>query len=289
MRVSLVDAPLAALGESPLWDSDAQKLFWVDTVGCQVWSLDPATGRTQAFKTPAPVGSIGLAGEGQLIVALAHGFSLLDTATGALEPLWSMPPDPLVRMNDGKMDRFGRYVCGSMGVKTDPLGQLYRVSGSGRVAVLKTGIRIANATCFSPDGRILYCADSLTHRIIRHAYGPGDDPLDEGDLFVDTTPYGSGPDGATVDAEGCVWVALIKTAQLARFTPEGTLDRLIDLPLDLPSCPAFGGADLATLYVTSIRDSGTGRAVSTHPRGGALIALEGLGVRGLPETRLRVA
>jgi L-arabinonolactonase len=288
MHVTMLDAPAAALGESPLWDPDARRLFWVDTVGCKVWNFDPQTGATRFYPTPSPVGSIGLADKGRLVAALAHGFSLLDLETGALTPLWEQEHDPLVRMNDGKMDRYGRYLCGSMGVKADPLGRLYRLEGNGQVEVLKTGIRIYNATCFSPDGGTLYCADSLSHRIVKHSYAE-DGTLGPEQLFCDTNDLGSGPDGATVDAEGYLWVALIKIAKLGRFAPDGTLHRLVDTPLDLPSCPAFGGPDLSTLYVTSIKDSGTGRAISTHQDGGRVMAFEGLGVRGLPEARLRLA
>ncbi len=103
--------------------------------------------------------------------------------------------------------------------------------------------------------------------------------------LVDTREWGSGPDGATVDAEGYIWVCLVLAGRVARFSPEGRLDRLIDMPVDLPSSVAFGGADMATLYVTSIKDSGSGRAISKHPDGGRLFAITGLGVRGIPETR----
>jgi sugar lactone lactonase YvrE len=107
----------------------------------------------------------------------------------------------------------------------------------------------------------------------------------EPSILVDTGPYNSAPDGATVDAEGCLWVALIQTGKIARFTPRGELDRLIDAPTDLPSCVAFGGPDLSTLYVTSIKDSGSGRMISKHPDGGFLFAIEGIGVSGLAEAR----
>src|SRR5712664_907576 len=131
----------------------------------------------------------------------------------------------------------------------------------------------------------MYFADSLDRRICAYRYGPGDEVAAEPGVFVDTGPFNSAPDGATVDAEGCLWVALIQTGQIARFTPRGELDRLIDAPTDLPSCVAFGGPDLSTLYVTSIKDSGSGRMVSRHPDGGFLFAIEGLGVTGLPEAR----
>jgi sugar lactone lactonase YvrE len=131
----------------------------------------------------------------------------------------------------------------------------------------------------------MYFADSLDRTIRAYRYGPGDETAIEPRILVDTGPFNSGPDGATVDAEGCLWVALVQAGKIARFTPQGGLDRLIDAPTDLPSCVAFGGPDLSTLYVTSIKDSGSGRAISRHPDGGFLFAIEGLGVSGLPEAR----
>ena len=104
-------------------------------------------------------------------------------------------------------------------------------------------------------------------------------------ILVDTAQWNSGPDGATVDSEGCLWVCLIQAAKIARFTPEGQLDRMIDAPVDLPSSVAFGGEDMTTLFVTSIKDSGSGRAISRHPDGGKLFAITGLGAQGVPEAR----
>jgi sugar lactone lactonase YvrE len=103
-------------------------------------------------------------------------------------------------------------------------------------------------------------------------------------LFADTSALGSGPDGATVDAEAHLWVALVMKGQLARFRPDGSLERLLDLPTPHPSCPCFGGAELDTLYVTSLSD--TGNTIKTDdPRAGRLLAVYGTGVRGLPEAR----
>jgi len=118
-----------------------------------------------------------------------------------------------------------------------------------------------------------------------YRYSATDEPLDMPRMFVDTQAWHSGPDGATVDSDGCLWVALVQAGKIGRFTPSGELDRLIEAPTDMPSCIAFGGSDLSTLFVTSIKDSGSGRAVSRHPSGGHLFAIDGLGVKGLQEPR----
>ena len=281
----LVSREADLLGESPVWDGRDRTLYWVDGVSRLIRSHDPATGAFSSWKTPSMVGSVAL-GEGRtLVVGLADGIYRLDIETGAFSPLLVPDPDPKVRFNDGKNDRFGRFLCGTMGVRADPLGKLWRIDRDGRSEVFATGIRIFNSLCFSPDGRTMYFADSLDRTIRAFSYGPGDTPVDDPRILVDTNPWDSGPDGATVDADGCIWVCLVQVGRIARFTPDGKLDRLIEAPTDMPSCVAFGGGDLATLYVTSIKDSGSGRAISRHPQGGCLFAIEGLGVRGLPETR----
>jgi sugar lactone lactonase YvrE len=269
-----------------VWDHDNQRLYWVDGVSRLIRSFEPASGAFREWSTPSMVGSVGLGQGNTLIAALVDGIYAFDMDSAEFTPLLRPEPsDERIRFNDGKMDRDGRFLCGSMGVHAEPLGQLWRIDAEGRSGTFADRIRISNSLCFSPDGRTMYFADSLDRAIRAYSYGGGDTPVGEPRIFVDTSPWDSGPDGATVDAEGFVWSTLIQVGKIACFTPDGKLDRLIDAPVDLPSCVAFGGPDLSTLYVTSIKDSGSGRAISKHPDGGRLFAIEGLGVRGLPEAR----
>jgi len=277
------------LGESPVWDPDKQRLYWVDGVRKLIRSYDPATGEFREREMPSTIGSIGLAEGNKLVAGLSDGIYLVDLETGDTDPLFKLdPPDQLVRFNDGKVDRQGRFVCGTMGVQADPRGELYQVSGKGAAQMLANGIRIANALCFSPDGETMYFADSLDRSVRAYRYGSGSGPLEEPRIHVDTKPFNSGPDGATIDSEGFIWVALVQSGKIARFDPEGLVDRIIECPVDMPSCVAFGGPDMSTLFVTSIKDSGSGRAISRHPAGGHLFAIEGLGVKGIPETRFKI-
>ncbi|WP_428924804.1 SMP-30/gluconolactonase/LRE family protein [Marinibacterium sp. SX1] len=273
------------LGESPIWDDRLGRLYWVDGVSRRIRYLDYASDRVTEIELPSMIGSIALCRDpGRLIAGLADGIYLVSLADGGLEPVHV--PDPgndRVRFNDGKVDRQGRFVCGTMGVYAEPEGRLVRVSADGGTECLATGIRISNAICFSPSGDTFYFADSLDRAIRAYHYAPGPEPLTEPRIHVDTRPWHSGPDGATVDAEGCLWVALVQAGKIGRFTPDGTLDRLVEAPVDMPSCVTFGGPDLSVLYMTSIKDSGSGRAISRHPYGGYLFGLEGLGVTGLPE------
>lgn len=274
------------LGESPLWDAHGQALYWVDTRGRYVHRWRPTgDGPLRSWSTPQDVGSIALVGHDRLLLALSDAFAMLDLSGGGLTALATVQhPRPPMRLNDGRCDREGRFVCGSMVLQRhDPEGSLYRLEHDGRVSTLiDSGIAVANATCFSPDGRTMYFADSLSGVIRAWDYAV-DGSLSNARVFADTRPQGSGPDGATVDAEGGLWVALVLAARLACYAPDGRLLRTIDLPVPYPTCPAFGGPSLETLFVTSIRDSGH-RLKSDDPAAGALVELRGLGVRGLPET-----
>jgi L-arabinonolactonase len=272
------------LGESPVWDDRIGRLYWVDGVNRKVRYVDYGNTQCHAIDMPSMVGSVGLAEPGSLVVGLLDGIYRVSIATGEVTPLHiPAEPNPRMRFNDGKMDRQGRFVCGGMGIFAEAVGELVRVTAQGDAQILATGIRISNTLCFSPDGKTMYFADSLDRFIRAYSYQEQGEVLAEPRLLVDTQQFASGPDGATVDSEGCVWVALVQAGKIARFTPDGELDRLVEAPTDMPTCLAFGGPDLATLFVTSIKDSGSGRAISRHPLGGHLFAIEGLGVTGLPE------
>lgn len=277
------------LGESPVWDADGGHLFWVDGASRLVRRWHQATNTFAEWQMPSMVGSVALGKDDTVVVGLVDGIHEFDLADETFIPLLKPEPvDPLARFNDGKVDREGRFLCGSMGIHADPRGELWRVDASGRSDCLDRGIRISNALCFSPDGATMYFADSLDRTIRAYRYGP--DGVERPTILVDTAQWESGPDGATVDSNGSLWVCLIQVGKIACISPTGRLERMIDAPVDLPSSVAFGGDDMATLFVTSIKDSGSGRAISRHPDGGKLFAIDGLGVRGIPEARFgRVA
>jgi sugar lactone lactonase YvrE len=289
-RISIIGESRCRLGESPVWDPDLRRLFWVDVMAPAIWSYDPATGEQVAIPAPDLVGSVVLGAPGTLIAGLRQAVCRLDIASGTFSPI--LTPPGLVeveRLNDGKTDRRGRFLTGSLvpaGVHPPP-GKLFRFASDRPPEVLEDGIEISNAICVSPAGDRLYFADSLRMAIWTYAYDPATGALGPRETLIDTTPLGSAPDGATVDAEGRLWVALVQSAQIACISPQGWVERVIDLPVPFPSCPAFGGETLDTLYVTAIADSG-GRLVTDHPDGGRLMAIEDLGASGIAETRCRL-
>jgi L-arabinonolactonase len=277
------------LGESPVWDGDCDRLWWIDGVAGLIRGLDFSTGEPCVVSDIAVgghIGSIALAEGGKLVVAREHEFLFCDPPTGTLTPLLALPgARPDMRLNDGKADRQGRFVCAGMGRNRDPIGELHQIDRELNHRKLDTQLQVGNGICFSPAGDRLYFSDTPQRKLFACDYNPETGEISDPLMHIDTAEMGSGIDGATVDADGNIWVALIGAGELCCFAPDGTVLRRFAAPCDLPSSLAFGGASLDRLFVTSIRDSRTGRAVSRHPDGGYLFVIDGTGATGLPEAR----
>ncbi|MFM0234113.1 SMP-30/gluconolactonase/LRE family protein [Paraburkholderia sediminicola] len=285
MRIEAVPVTRDLLGEGPVWDARLQALYWADQLERKVRRLIPATGEYRAWFVPKELGCIALTADPEvLVIALADGFYRLDLEAGACECIAHVPQQrPGVRLNDGRCDRSGRLVAGS--VTTDggeAAGTVYRMSPDGGIEILREGMVIVNAICCAPAGDRLYYTDSRGGVIYARDYDRVGDAIGPETEFADTRPHGGAPDGATVDAEGGVWIAQIMCGQILRFLPDGTLDRAIKMPAPHTSSLTFGGEDLDILYVTTVRE--TGMRISTdHPQAGKLFAITGLGVRGMEE------
>lgn len=282
VRIEFLGTVRNRLGESPAWDPVRRRLWWIDGVDRAIRAAAPDGAPLIDWTLDQPVGSIALAEDG-LIAALADGFYRIDVDTGAATRIASVPlPDPAMRLNDGKTDRAGRFLSGHMNPAGGTAGTLWRLDRDGSAHQLIDGLGITNAICFSPDGGTMYVADSLDGILRCHRYDAATGTIGPRIDLADCRTLGSGPDGATVDSQGRIWVALVLAQKIACFTPQGDLVRTIDLPIPYPSCPAFGGDDLSTLYVTSIANSGH-RLVSEHPDAGRILAITGLDATGLPE------
>jgi len=273
------------LGESPLWDGHAAKLWWADSVAPRICRANADGSELDTWAAPSTVGSIVLAENG-LLAALSDGFYAFDPGSGTFSRIARPNPDPGVRFNDGKADRQGRFLSGTMrhGSTTGTPGKLYRLEHDGSTSLLESGIAVSNALCFSPSGDTLYFADSLAKSIWAYDYDGASGAVTGRRTLIDADTLGTFADGATVAADGTLWVALVQAQQLAHITPDGALIEKIDLPLPYPSCPAFGGADLATLFVTSISNSG-GLFKSDHANAGRILKITGHGATGVPESR----
>ncbi len=276
------------LGEGPLWDVQEQRLYWIDSYGKTVFRADAKGQGIERWQVPEHIGSMCLREQGGAVVALRTGFHFLDFKSG--EVLLIADPEPdlrRTRLNDGKVDRQGRFLAGSMDYEErEPIGGLYRLDPDLSLHPLETGIIVSNGPCWSPDGATLYFADSFQRAIFAYDYDTANGNVLCRRLFASFERLRGYPDGATVDEEGCVWSAEVFSGRLIRFTPDGVIDRIVGLPVSSTTSVMFGGADLDVLYVTSMGRPIGGVRPAEREAGG-LFAVHGLGVRGLPEARFQ--
>lgn len=285
MEVALAAA--ATLGEGPVWDAEAGVLRWVDILAGRVHRFSPASGRDESFAADGPVGAVGLRDDGGLVLARAHGFAVTDAEGGALRPVPGFSIDTAaVRFNDGKVDPWGGFCAGTMHWQGDQAcGALYRLAPDGTVRELVRDVVCSNGLDWTDDHRALYYIDTPTQAVDRFALDPetGEIRGRERALRID----GPGlPDGMTLDAEGCLWVALWGGGEVRRYTAAGRLDRIVVLPVSLVTSVAFGGTQLDELYITTASDELSPQARRAQPHAGHLFWCRP-GVVGRPSSRFR--
>jgi L-arabinonolactonase len=276
----------AQLGECPLWSSSDQRLYWVDIDGRAIHRYDPATGHDEQRAVPAKPGSIALTGDsGRLLVAAGLGLAFFEFEANTWEEWIGLEPeDTGNRLNDGRCDGAGRFWVGTM---FDPssagrsTGNLHRIGPDGSAAIVRSGIGVPNGLAFSPEGRTMYWADTPRETVWAYDYDSDTGEATNERVFLDFHPLAGKPDGACVDEDGCYWVACVYGWAVMRVTPDGRIDRLIEVPVEKPTMPAFGGRDRSTLFVTSMGRPSSEPALADDYAGG-LFAMSP-GVRGLPE------
>ena len=290
MTAELILDARNATGESPVWSTTEQALYWVDIPAKRLHRWSPADGKEQSWQASQMLACIAQTGNGNWIAAMENGlFAITPHADGSLDSrlLASVTHAlPGMRFNDGRCDRQGRFWAGTMVMDMAagaPVGAMYRYN-AGQAEPLKAqlqGFIVPNGLAFSPDGNTLYLSDSHpdVQKIWAFDYDTDTGTPHNRRLFVDMSKHPGRPDGAAVDAEGCYWICGNDAGLIHRFTPEGKLDRSLAVPVKKPAMCAFGGADLDTLFVTSIRPAGD---LADQPLAGGVFALRP-GVKGLPE------
>jgi len=282
----LVDARNAT-GECPVWQVAEQALYWVDIPAQRLhrWTL---AGALDSWRAPEMLACIAAREKGGWLAGLESGlFTLQPAASGELSGARLVTLDhaqPAMRCNDGRCDRQGRFLVGTMVqdmAQGIPAGRLYSHTAGEGARLLLDDLIVPNGLALSPDGRTLYLSDSHPSRQVIWAfdYDPDSGTPSSRRLFVDMNAHPGRPDGAAVDVDGCYWICGNDAGLIHRFTPDGRLDRSLAVPVKKPAMCAFGGRHLDVLFVTSIRPDGD---LTDQPLAGGLFALDP-GVQGLAE------
>lgn len=288
MQIDVLVDVKPIIGEGPVWDVQEQRLYWIDVVGCRVFSCTADGGEVRSWDMPDPIGSMALRRSGGAVVALATGFHFLDFNTGDTQLI--VNPEaarPNNRLNDGKVDARGRFLVGSMDTQHGSANAaLFRLDPDLSVHRLDGGFAISNGPCWSPDGTTFYFSDTFSGEIWAYDYDLETGTIANRRTF---TKEGITPaiatDGSTVDAEGFLWNAQVYEGKLCRYAPDGRLDRVIEMPVKKVTSVMFGGPNLDTLFVTSMTKPPLPIFPGDNVMRGSLFAIRGLGVKGLPEHR----
>ncbi|MGH1464846.1 MAG: SMP-30/gluconolactonase/LRE family protein [Cognatishimia sp.] len=288
IEISCVAPVAATVGEGAVWDHRANLLWWVDIVKGVVFSYDPKSQQNRSYHFGEPVGCLAVREGGGLILAAKTGFWSFDPPTGTREHICDPESHlPFNQFNDGATDTKGRFWAGTMkgNLPAEAIGNLYRLDKDLKVTQWKGEFLTINGLAFSPDGLRMYFSDSHPDRrtIWACSYDADTGTPGEPEVFFRTQSVKGRPDGGTVDAEGCYWQAGVGGWQIYRISPQGQLLTTIDLPIEKPTKPMFGGPNLDTLFVTSI--GGSTSNAKSQPLAGGLFAITGLGVAGVPQQR----
>jgi L-arabinonolactonase len=285
------------LGEGVLWHDDHDLLLWTDIQSSRLWHHAPGAAASWWIPMPARLGSFALCENGAVLLGLEKGLHLMewDPSARSASPLQLVAPveehDRRTRVNDGRCDRSGRFVFGTMNEDDTraAVGGFYQYCARRGLRRLSlANVAIANSICFSPEGDTLYFCDSLQPRILCCDYDS------ESARVANIRPFAAidkpaSADGSIIDASGCLWNAQWGAGRVVRYAPDGTLERMVRIPVTNPSCVALGGPSLDTLYVTTARQGLAAAELERMPESGGIYQLALSDVRGLPESRLKVS
>jgi sugar lactone lactonase YvrE len=285
------------LGESPFWQPQEHRLYWVDIPGKMLLRADVASGKVQAWEMPSEPGCIAPAASGGLVIALRHGVFRARKWGGALERITTLLYDPAtVRANDGKCDALGRFWVGTIDEpKAHRAAELFSIDCRRGTAVVQRqagDALTANGLAWSPDARVLYWADTPSHVLRAWDFDLLGNTLSGQRMHLQFAPkpagwtytdrsYAGRPDGAAVDVLGNYWVSMFEGRQLCCLAPDGRLLRALETPAQCPTMPCFGGEDLQTLYLTTARHGRSPAELAQFPDSGAVFFIR-VDVPGLP-------
>jgi sugar lactone lactonase YvrE len=287
--VELVVTTPNAVGESPVWVAEHDALYWTDIPNRTVHRLAYPSGETTQWTFEEMIGSIAHCGGEQWLLAMETGLFTTKlskgqkASTSLLAPV--NHPSPNMRFNDGRCDRQGRFLASTMFndmAAAAQIGSLLQLTSANLRTIHDKTLITGNGLAFNAAGDQMYLSDShpKVQTVWRYHYDQDSGTPHNPELFIDFKALHGRPDGAAIDSDDCYWICANDGSAVMRFTPEGKLDRRIDLPIKKPAMCAYGGAGLDTLFITSIRPGGID--LSDQPLAGSVFAVRP-GVSGLAE------
>jgi len=282
-------------GEAPLWDTQRNSLYWTDCVALKLFRYDWASKKSEVIKDGLEINGCALSAKGGFVITNNSGIWFWDGGN-SLRSIAEQVDGAKCRMNDCIADPKGRLLAGSWFYdpgKEYPLGKLICVDTDNSTRILDEGFHLSNGLGFSPDGKTLYFADSAARFIFAYDYDIAQGTVKNRRVFVRVSDNEGIPDGLTVDAEGYVWSAQWYGSCVVRYDPDGRVERRVQSPAKQTSSLAFGGPDLADIFITSAAKSEpmpvmpSGYDPGSGYFGGALFHIN-LGIVGKPEFRANI-
>jgi sugar lactone lactonase YvrE len=280
----------ATLGEGLLWQGG--RWWWTDIEASTLYAWRPGQGGVEFCRLPDRLGSFAHCRSGRVLLGLAKRVAIASLGDElALSQLQTLAPvdaaEPRTRINDGRTDRRGYFVFGTLNEAREkrPIASFYQFSlqhGLRRLAL--PAVAIANSICFSLDGRTMYFCDTLSQRIQQCDYDAETAQVDNVRLFAQMDSAEAWPDGSVIDAEGCLWNAQWGAGRVARYDPAGELMSVFTAAAAHTTCPAIGGEGMDQLMLTSARTELGRDALAAQPLSGSLFGLRLPQALGVPDT-----
>jgi sugar lactone lactonase YvrE len=273
------------IGECPRWHPSEKRLYWVDIHEPSVSCFDPKTGYIQKWPMPERIGCFSFRRGGGLIAGMQSGIFLIDLQDQPkVQRVFEMAVDnPAIRFNDGRCDPFGRFWAGAVVESMDKrVCSLFRYDPDGTCEQMMDKLICSNGLAFSPDAKTMYHSDSRQDYVWKWDLDARTGSISNQRVFLRIDIQEGRPDGAAVDAEGCYWLAHVGAWRIARYTPDGIIDRVIGIPAQRPTMCGFGGEDLKTLYITTATSPIAAPDLVKQPLAGAIFSMR-VDVPGMPE------